>query len=213
MPPKKETKDVQALAAALSRLMKDESKAGPSKQKASKKKKNKSRAGRGQGTAEIRFSRTELVADVTIPATKSITGEVAVHPDSAPILKKLGAAFDRCRWERVQFYWVSAVSAMTSGNVVMGVDWDSTPKTTPTQADVSAYAPSAIIPLRESTQSTPLRLPADKLRGRNWYEPYAQTDKSSKQPAVLVYSASGGEAILAGHIMMTYTVVLAGPHA
>lgn len=210
MPPKKESQDVQALAKALSRLMKDGNKPGPSKGPAPKKK--KPRAKRGSGTAEIRFSRTELVKDVTL-VSKAASGSIAIHPDSAPILKKLASAFERIRWERVQFHWVSASSAMTPGNIVMGIDWDSKVPAKFSQADISAYAPSDIIPLREDTRSRPLRLSADKLRGRNWYEPYGSDGAADKQPGVLVYAASSDADTMVGHICMTYTVLLAGPHA
>lgn len=179
-----------------------------------KKKKNKRKKARSGGTAQIKFSRTELVASVTLAKSGNVnkaTGTIRVVPDSAPILKKLGGAFERARWERSNFYWKPSVGAMYSGSIVMGVDWDMRNAAT-TRADVAAYAPSRVLPLREDGESQPLRMDPSRLKGRNWYN-FSDSTDAVACPAQLVWVAEGESAITVGEIYWTYTVVLDGPHA
>lgn len=203
MPPKRE---VDKLAAELAKFMLGKS-ASP---KASGKKPKKNRNRAGGGTAQIRFSRTECVTTVTLKSKKA-SGTVPVHPNSAPILKKLASAFERCRWERVQFFWKPLVSAMYNGAIAMGVDWDSNVAAT-TRANVMAYAPSKAIPLREDTEKDPLKLDTSKLKARSWWV-ISEDQPNLKQPCLLAWAADGDSDIAVGEIYMTYTVVLDGPHA
>lgn len=163
------------------------------------------------GTAQIRFSRTELVASVTLAANKTANGGIKVHPDSAPILKKLATAFTRAKWERCNFYYKPLVGAMYSGAITMGVDWDNE-QLASTRETVAAYAPSATLPLREDGESKPIKLSPDKMRARTWWC-FTDDQPNLAGPATLAWAAAGESAITVGEIYMTYTVVLDGPHA
>lgn len=174
-----------------------------------KKRRNKTRA--SGGTASIRFSRTELVSSVVLGADKKASGTVAVHPASCPILNKLAAAFERCRWERVQFYWKPMVSAMFSGSVAMGVDWDNATAAT-TRSAIAAYAPSRVLPLREDMEKNPLRIDPSRLKARQWWA-FNDGEVNISRPCTLAWAAEGEKAASVGEIYMTYTVVLDGPHA
>lgn len=214
MPPKFTPEMKKACEEAVKQVMATMTqKPAASKPKAGKSKR-RGRKQRGLGTSEIRFSKEEIVAVVLTSDKGVASGTVGIHPDSAPILKKIASAFERIRWESVQIWWTSATSAMDAGQIAMGIDWDSTPKASPSVQDIAAYAPHIITPLREGTPRTPLRLSQDKLRGRAWYDPHlSNADIIDKQPAALVWSATGKASMTVGQIYMRYTVVLQGPHA
>lgn len=180
-----------------------------------KKKKNKRKKGRSGGTAQIKFSRTELVTSITLKQAGSVfkdSGEIEIVPKSAPILKKLGEAFERARWERSNFYWKPSVGAMYSGSIALGVDWDMI-GTADTRAKVAAYAPSKVIPLREDGENQPLRMDPSRLKARNWYNYNDDKTKAVAMPARLMWVAEGESAITVGELYWTYTVILDGPHA
>lgn len=210
MPPKT---DAKAIADAVVKALATDRASQPQSSKSGGKKKKKNKPGRSGGTASIKFSRTELVASVTLAGSGSFkaSGTIKVTPDSAPILKKLGGAFERARWERSNFYWKPMVGAMYSGSIAMGVDWDLRSPAT-SRADVAAYAPSQVMPLREDGENKPLRLDPSKLKGRNWYN-YGDSQPAIACPAQLVWVAEGESAVGVGEIYWTYTVILDGPHA
>lgn len=216
MPPKKQQaqQEAAALVKAFERML--AAGASSSAQSASggtkKKKRKASKKKGGSGTSQIRFSRTELVASAVIPAGKTtVEGSVFVVPKSLPILGKMAAAFERVRWERVQFYWKPMVSAMYSGSIALGVDWDnSAPKTK--RSDIAAYAPSRVLPLREDMESRPLVIPPDRLRARQWWA-FSDDQANIAGPCTLCWAVEGEKAGSVGEIYMTYTAVLDGPHA
>lgn len=204
--------DANKLATAIAKLLVAETSQPTSPATVTRKKKNRKsrKARRGGGTAQIRFARTELVQAVVL-SSKKASGKLLINPSTPPILKKLGAAFERCRWERVQFYWKPCVGAMYSGAITMGIDWDgATPATT--KAAISAYAPSQVTPLREDGETRPLRVDSSKLTARNWYLPN-DDQFGIANPGQLVWLAEGESDVAVGEIYMTYTVVLDGPHA
>lgn len=215
MPPKKtaNSQGAAALATALERMLLAGPSAAPQpKAGGAKKKKSKASKRGGNGTSQIRFSRTELVASVVIAeGAKEAHGSVPVVPKSCPILKKMGDAFERVRWERVQFYWKPMVSAMYSGSIALGVDWDNSGPAK-TRSAIAAYAPSRVLPLREDMESRPLVLPPDRLRARQWWA-YNDSQVNLSTPCTLCWAAEGEKASSVGEIYMTYTAVLDGPHA
>lgn len=174
-----------------------------------KKKKKKKKFTSGSGTASIKFARTELVASITLK-NKKASGVVKIIPDSAPILKKLGAAFERARWERSNFYWKPAVGAMYSGNIAMGVDWDCR-EVAPTKAGITSYSPFQVLPLREDGETKPLKIDANRMRARQWYN-YGDSQAAIAMPCQMAWAVEGESDISVGEIYWTYTVILDGPH-
>lgn len=209
MPPKKV--DAKMVAEAVTKALAEMQVSQPSTSASSgagKKKKKKKKA-KSAGTASIKFSRTELVASVVLKSKKA-NGNIKVHPDSAPILKKLGGAFERARWERSQFYWKPCVGAMYSGNIAMGVDWDLR-NVASTRAQIAAYSPFQVLPLREDGEAKPLRMDAAKMKARQWYN-YGDDQPAIACPCQLAWAAEGESDIAVGEIYWTYTVILDGPH-
>lgn len=210
MPPKVDNnKEALELAKSLNRVVKMAEKPSGSPKKG----KNKKKKARKSGTAQIRFARTELVASVTLDASKRASGSIPINPlkCKAPILVKLAACFERSRWEKVHFYWKPAVSAMFSGTICMGADWDNKSPASE-KAKIMAYAPSALFPIREDTQTKPLRLDPGRLRSRLWFDHSDSADNISTA-ATLAWVADGQDAVAVGDLFMDYVVVLDGPHS
>lgn len=209
MPPKKQkdSKEVTALVEALKAVVTKDSAKPATSNKKKKKQRNK-----GQGTAQIRFSRTEFVTTLTLPATKTLVGKVPINPiKGPPILAKIAEAFSRSRWERVNFFYKPLVGAMYSGAITMGVLWESgdEPKS---RADVAALSPTQTIPLREDGESKPLKISAEKMKARSWYN-HEDSETGVAQPGTLWYAVTGEKPGDVGELHMVYTVVLDGPHA
>lgn len=209
MPPKK--MDAKAVGEAVTKALSEvKVSQQPTASTSGGKKKKRNRNRQSGGTASIKFARTELVQSVTLKNRKA-SGVIKIVPDSAPILKKLGGAFERARWERSNFYWKPTVGAMYSGAIAMGIDWDCrTPATT--RADVAAYAPSQVLPLREDGESKPLKMDPSRMRSRAWFL-YADDQPGIAMPGQLAWAVDGESDITVGEIYWSYTVILDGPHA
>lgn len=212
---KKNSGDVSQLISMLRAAIIAQPVANQNRPKA-KKRKKRSPASRMTQTdpGGMMISRRELIAEVTLAATKSdVYGMVELRPDKFHFLKGLAKSFERFRFSKMRIYWKPAVGTTVGGMVGLGVDWDfSTTTSNQTRADISSYTPSQCFAVWADTEPKPLVLPQNRLQSRPWYLTSGTTFDGGV--ALLKYAASGeanaSSARTLGEIWVDYTVQFSG---
>lgn len=225
MPPKKDleakvdqlAKTMQSLMSRLPKSAAPESKAKP------RKKRKRPRANLSCGPAnsgQMTIARSELVVTVKSGADGSASGKIMLQPDQYPWLKQLAAAFEKVKWRKIHVFWKPAGSAMTTGQIAVGMDWDATDSASVTERNkIVAYEPHAYWRVRDDTQSRPMVIPPKRLTqcgSDGWVIPDAgaATAPSARRPGVLFYTLSSDiKSAVVGDLFICYAVVLAGPRA
>lgn len=157
----------------------------------------------------VTLSKSEMVATISVENdNKESGGSIPFGPESMPFLKKLGAAFEQFRWDKVVIYYKPAVGTDYGGMVSVGADFQCT-AAVKTRGDVSAYSPNASFAAWADTQSRPMVVPQAKLRGRGWYIPSGSGDTVDKYPFSLKWAAAGGKKTI-GELWVQYTVTMQG---
>lgn len=163
------------------------------------------------GEGELYFSRRELLKTVTLKSTAQVIA-INLTPDSFSVLKNIFGSFERQRWIRLTVEFVSSASAMTSGSVTMGVDWDWTGTAPTTVEGVAAYTPSVTGPVR--SERIVMNLPASRLQSRQWYAPNSSVNLD-KGPGIVYVATAGGSSTEAevGFLYVSYETLLSGTRA
>lgn len=166
-------------------------------------------------TGDINIRRSEVVEvklDATSAALAEKTGHINVHPDDFAWLKKLGALYERIRWNAVSVHWVPAVAMTVSGSVHIGVDWDVKGSDTSDVSKLYARTPHLEVAIHDGSKKRCV-LPQSKLHGRLWYN--IEADQwQDKCPAIIRYCVTTpverGSKLVAGYFVVDYSVQLAG---
>lgn len=106
---------------------------------------------RRPGASGIMVTNTEVLAELSIDKSKtSVAGSAILSPSSGPvIMKKFGDMYDQYRIHKVSYKFVPTVSAMTSGSIAFGIDYNTAQSPT-TRASVLTLSPHTAGPLRKS---------------------------------------------------------------
>lgn len=163
-------------------------------------------------TGEITISRTEAFGTVTLKQGK--VGVVFdITPTALSFLKQISTSFTESQWLRLEVWFVSAVGAMTGGNVGFGLDYSMAKQAPDKLDDISALTPNRVHALRNG--SIKIVAPQNALQTRKWYLHSSPTaDAVDKGPArVVVYadSATGDVAnSMVGTMFLCYTIRMRG---
>lgn len=169
---------------------------------------------RGMSTVDgqMRVSRDELLASVSVPAQKaSIAGIENLTPKSFSWLSNVARSFERCVFHSAQVYWRPAVGTNTDGMICYGVDWNWSAGT-PTRETVVAKTPAFDHAVWQDTRKQPMILPASKLASRKEYLlDSAQTQDTG--PGQIVYAAQStvmDKEKFLGELWIRYDITLFG---
>lgn len=174
-----------------------------------------------QVEGEVTIRRRELLAEITSTASATSTsGTKYLYPDTGttsaqmPWLSSLAKNFDRMRWNSMHLYWKPAVSASTSGQVALGVDWNQSGAHGSLSA-VLSLSPSRQCALWCDMEAQPIVLPRSRLQAVNWYQ-IGSGAGYQRGPAYLEYwitHDSVKDAKVLGSIWVDYNVTLQGTAA
>lgn len=122
-------------------------------------------------------------------------------------LKTLSKSFDRVTWHSLVVEYKPYSSAMNSGSVAVGMDWNySTRSDAVTREKALACTPSLHTPVYVSKA---ISLPTNQLMSRRQY--IIGGDQKDASPGQLLVSCSGDKASLyAGDLFIRYSVTLSG---
>lgn len=155
----------------------------------------------------IRVARTEFFRKVQLDAKMGLDIGVKIVPDQFSWLKTLALCFDRIVWHSIVVEYRPYSSAMNSGSVAVGMDWNSSVSTVE-RDKVLACTPS----FQTSVfQGRSLVFPPNMLMNKKSYS----TVTSDKEfPGTLLISAASDKASLyAGDIYIRYEATLSGTNA
>lgn len=156
----------------------------------------------------ITVSRVEFLYKVQLDAKGNLDDKVSLAADSFSWLSNLSKAFDRIIWHQCVLEYRPYSSAMNSGNVAVGVDWNFS--NSPSRSVTLACTPSFNAPVYTAKTVT---LPTSQLMSRKAYILKA-TDQTDKSPGQLLISASSDKVSLyCGDIFVRYNVTLTGTSA
>lgn len=218
---------VKALEASTSKAVASNQ---PAKKKKSKRSKRKSGApSPSQSTklsGQVTMSHREYLGQITIGSGSATTaqGSFYLSPQSFPWLSKISVAFEKYRWLSFVVEYIPDVGTTTDGSVALGVDWGTSDakvgvsllgdpivvSASYTRAKVVAMTPSLVTP---NWKSAKLRLPANMLQSRLWYDSPTSAPTSSYAdyaPGFLAYYATGPSSKSVGDIWVSYKVVMSG---
>lgn len=184
--------------------------AAPSKKRKSKKKKNNFSAN-SMGTADVRFSRCELlVALTTAGSPAAVKGGIEVWPSKFSFLGNIAKVYDNYRWNSLEFYYKPAVGTTVGGMVSMGMDWNYSKTEPSSRTALSGLSPNVTGPLWQDTQSRPMRLPTSRIMTRQWYSTNSKEDASNQGPGRLLYAVDCEKATMVGEIWCKYSIHFSG---
>lgn len=165
-------------------------------------------------TGDCTITKCEPIWVVNMPANKTenvdykaILGK-SVDTDTMPWFRKLASCFERVRFSRFDLEYIPTASAMTTGTIVVGMDWDGPGTSATTFAQVASFSPTMTTSVGQKAE---LRIPASRLNSRLWYdlendtaaEPFA-----SVVSAVLMDSSPTKKAV--GIVYVHYTAHFMG---
>lgn len=128
-------------------------------------------------------------------------------------MKGIAPCFERSRWQRCNIYYKPAVGTTYGGLVAYGADWNfSMEKDKVTRLIATSLTPNSTHAVWADTQPRPLRLPANLLNSRKFYN-HNGAKGIDAGPARIVWSAtgtSGTKETTLGEIWCDYKVTLSG---
>lgn len=165
----------------------------------------------------VTLNRTELLTEVTSPATAGTTtfGVVELKPDSLPWLKNLASSFERYRWNSVKIFWRGACGTTFGGLIAFGIDWHGRKKLagvdTFTRAQVTGLTPVCDVPVYTDSVNKPLVLPKNLLNSRQWYALGVAAEVDAG-PGQLAYAAKHDSTTskFLGELWITYSLTMQG---
>lgn len=143
-------------------------------------------------------ARSEIILDVPKGWRRTV-----LHPDAFVVLRKIGAIYDRVRWNSVRIYWKSSASTSSSGTISYGIDWNLNDSNL-SKVQVQSLSPSeSCVVWKDGAH---LVLTADRLQPRRWIDLKAQTLGDKSPCAIHTYCdvENGGE------LWAEYSVTFAG---
>lgn len=143
---KQQSKDMGSLVNALKSIA-----IKPKSKRPQRKTAMKTAMTRRSGASGIMVTNTEVLSEISILKTQtSVAGSATLSPGSGPvIMKKFGEMYDQYRIHKVSYRFVPTVSALTSGSIAFGVDYNTSASPT-TRASVLTLSPHTAGPLRKS---------------------------------------------------------------
>lgn len=212
--------------ANLQRRLSSMSTAGPSKKRKSKSKtpnvvaplvqrpirtgsSTKSKRGIGPADGSCRVRRKECLFE--LHGVGGINSwNFLLRPSDFPWLKKIAGAFSRVTWHSCKVSWRSAVGTQRDGLISYGADWDTNIGDAITRATVLSLTPVMDHPVWQTTDTTPMVLPASKLMTRKEYL-FQTKDLVDSAPASIMAWCTGSEAKVSyGEIWIEYDLTLFG---
>ncbi|QSL99565.1 MAG: putative capsid protein [Thassos sobemo-like virus] len=155
------------------------------------------------GTA--RFRRTEFLKDLKLPASKNEgNGKITINTSSFAWLGTVAKSFDKIIWHSCKVEYRPFSSAMNSGSVAVGVDWDYGSKTD--RSSVLACTPSFETPVYKGRT---MSLPPSMLMSRKTYK--ISDAGIDGGPGQLIWQGSSDKnELYCGDLFITYDVTLSG---
>lgn len=173
------------------------------------------RSGR-QVEGEVTLSRKEMLADVILKSgQKEATLTKYLYPDTSggqmKWLSGLAKSFDRFKFHKIHIFYKPAVSAMVTGRVSIGIDWNQS-ISTPTAESATACTPAMQCPVWEDTEGRPLILPRSRLQNVTWYRVGngTGTDRGPGNVVLYLSSATATADVLMGSLWIDYTITFSG---
>lgn len=172
----------------------------------------------GGTPGECHLSLTEYLCPVKLPATKTeAVGGVHLSfvksddVEAFPFLRKMAKLFDRIRWNSLLVEYVPVASALTGGNVVLGMDWGAASITSNTYGKIATTSPNVSTPVSKGRVMT---LPKSQLMVVKYY-PTDETETISSENTVgsIVWGVMGDAPTTdkaLGILRVTYSVTLQG---
>lgn len=149
---------------------------------------------------------------MALDATGNLAECIPLMPSEFAWLKSLSKAFDRVIFHSMEIEYRPYSSAMNSGSVTIGVDWNYS-VTTPTKDSALACTPSTYTPVYVAKK---MILPSSQLMSRKSYilTSSSKVEKAERSPAQLLVVASSDKAsLIAGDLFVKYSVTLQGTSA
>lgn len=181
-------RELKMMTAEVRRLMNQMAEVQVSKKRKGRKRRRRTKGGMldptpvmvssrgGVNPGEITICRQEALASLVMAKGKTEDSwSKYLHPDTGsttsqfPWLSGLAKMFDRYRWNKLHIYWKPAVSAMVSGQIAFGVDWNANLSSI-TMTNVTSLTPSVQAALWNDTSAKVMVLPAQLLQSMKWYK-------------------------------------------
>lgn len=168
---------------------------------------NKSGKTRG-ANGSIRLRRRELLSTLKPTNGKLATSRFLLAVKSFTWLKTVGAAFEHVKFNMLNIWYVPAVGATKNGMIALGVDY-SFKKEKPTHEQVIALTPSITMPIWQSNERNPIKIPKGQLQSRALYLIEGATEDSC--PGALLVAFDGdSDVTFLGDLWVEYDVELSG---
>lgn len=172
----------------------------------------------GGSPGECSLKLTEYLCPVKLKANNT-EGVGGVHLSFAktddieafPFLRKMVKLFDRIRWNSIVVEYVPIASALTGGNVVIGMDWGAASITSNTYGKIATTSPNTSTPVSKGRVMT---LPKSQLMVVKYYPTdEAETVSSENTVGSIVWGVMGDAPTTdkaLGILRITYSVTLQG---
>lgn len=169
----------------------------------------------GTAPSECTLSKVEYFAAIDLaPNTTESGGVVALSmssaaADSMPFARKMGKMFERVRWVALSVEYIAHASAMTSGSLAMGMDWDAH-LTSVSWVQVTTLSPMVVT---QVAKSATLRLPSSRLMPQKWLNCQDAATKAPGNICWVVKGDSSKDKKTMGSLYIRYELVFSGTSA
>lgn len=153
----------------------------------------------------IRLARTEFLAKVQL-TSGALEKKISLVPASFSWLNNLSKSFDRIVWHSAVVEYRPYSSAMNSGSVAVGMDWNYSTSTVAREKAL-ACTPSFMTSV---FQPRSMALPNSLLMSRKSYIIDASNASDASPGQLLVSAAASDQALYCGDLYVKYNVTLSG---